>query len=245
MRQELAACANTDEALDIRQRARAAEIYAKQVNDTSAEHQLASIRLRAERRLGELLKNMDKNPGAKGIGKKVQSDGATTLPPRLSDLGISKDQSCQFQQLAAIPTEQFEEAVSGGDAVPTTGGVLARAKRHSAGVSHKSASRGMPPLSQWVRSQLLAFDTTGTLSLNAADIFAQMSRDERRDVARVARLLLPWLQAMIDASRKVQRVNKRTMSQAAKAARIAETESDQRQMVLPAMRGQHDQSGER
>jgi hypothetical protein len=115
--------------------------------------------------------------------------------------------------------------------------------RKAAGVSHNGrGSRRMPPLAQWVTSQLVAFDTSGALAINAAEITAQMSPDERRSVARVAKLLVPWLKAMIEASagRTVQRGNHKKMSQAVKLSRTGETEGDPRQMFLPAMRGQHD-----
>jgi len=85
----------------------------------------------------------------------------------------------------------------------------------------------MPPLSGWVYSQLLAFDTTATLSFNAAGIYAEMSSHQRREVVRVAGLLVPWLLAMIGECSKARR---------GKCARIGE--SDQRQMLLPPMRGQ-------
>src|SRR5437763_1778312 len=57
-RRELAVCVTVDEAMDIKDRARAAEVYAKQIHDTEAHRQLAMIRIRAERRCGEILKEM-------------------------------------------------------------------------------------------------------------------------------------------------------------------------------------------
>lgn len=172
----------------------------------------------------------------KGGDRKSRSVETTVKPKTLSDLGVSKDQSRKFQQLADIPMEQFEEAVSGGDAVPTTGGVLGQAKGRrflSAAVNHSaSASRGMPPLFEWVHSQVLAFDNTGTLSSNATDIYAQMSRDQRRDVARVARLLIPWLQTMIGECRKIHK--------AARADKIGESERGQ--MRLPGTELEQDRT---
>ena len=59
------------------------------------------IRLRAERRAGELLREMKKNgtlrTAAKGRPKKGSND------TRLSDLGISEDQSSDWQKLAKLP----------------------------------------------------------------------------------------------------------------------------------------------
>jgi hypothetical protein len=66
-----------------------------------------SIRIRAERRTGELLRETEKAKGARGNpkgrgGRIVQSNSATTQPT-LKDHGISKDQSSDWQKLAAIP----------------------------------------------------------------------------------------------------------------------------------------------
>ena len=67
------------------------------------------IRIRAERKVGQLLKEMAANgerqkPG--DIRPGVDSRAGRPSPPKLSDLGISKDRSSKFQQLADIPEER-------------------------------------------------------------------------------------------------------------------------------------------
>lgn len=71
------------------------------------------IRVRAERRCGELLAEMEKAKGAPGPGR--GKAGSTVRPPftdapTLADLGISKTQSSRWQQLAEVPEEEFEAA---------------------------------------------------------------------------------------------------------------------------------------
>jgi hypothetical protein len=71
------------------------------------EDQAKEIRLRAERRAGELLREMEKNKGAA-----TRSSDATALErPKLADLGITKQQASDWQRLAAIPKPEFEIAL--------------------------------------------------------------------------------------------------------------------------------------
>jgi len=79
-----------------------------------AEQKAAERRVRAERRCAELLAEMPKAKGAAngtpgpGRGNKTQSQDGTAFsdsPQTLSDSGISKRQSSEWQKLAAVPVE--------------------------------------------------------------------------------------------------------------------------------------------
>jgi hypothetical protein len=126
----IAAAYKVDEVKDIRDKARAIEMYARQAQNTEAERQAIEIRLRAERKCGEMLSGeIDRAP--RGRPTKM-SDDAT-----LSDLHISRDQSSQWQRLAAIPAEQFEADVTDPMWRPSTAGLIARQeKRRSAACDH-------------------------------------------------------------------------------------------------------------
>lgn len=68
--------------------------------------------MRAERRCGELLAATEKNKGAAGSGSnqhEVRSHASTA--PTLAAMGLTRDESSRYQQLAAMPTEHFEIAV--------------------------------------------------------------------------------------------------------------------------------------
>ncbi len=115
VRRTLAELEQIDEVKDIRDKAEAMRLYAKQAQmGLDAQNHAAEIKIRAERRAGELLKSMDKNTGTKGqlIGPGIIG-GNTTLPPikppPLDDLGISKMQSSRWQQIAEIPEPEFEK----------------------------------------------------------------------------------------------------------------------------------------
>jgi hypothetical protein len=95
-----------DEAKEIRDKARAMEMYFRQARNKEAEDQARNIRLRGERKGGELLADMAMAPG----GRPYQSEHSTSseAPQTLSDLGVSKQQSSDWQKLAAIPQAEFE-----------------------------------------------------------------------------------------------------------------------------------------
>lgn len=69
-------------------------------------NQAAEIKIRAERRAGELIPpDKDKGGGDTSTGNRVLP---VQTPPKLSDLGISKMQSSRWQAIASIPEEDFE-----------------------------------------------------------------------------------------------------------------------------------------
>jgi hypothetical protein len=119
----IAVCSRVDEAKEIRDKARALEVYAKQAQNREAERKAAEIRIRAERRAGQLLKETKQNGQRKGRGgKETQMSRSTTIG--LPDLGITRDQSSQWQRLAEIPEREFEEEIKKSGGPPCTEGIL-------------------------------------------------------------------------------------------------------------------------
>ena len=104
-RQALVEAHSVDEVKGIRDKAEALRIYAQQAKDTQLEYYAAEIRVRAERRAGELLK--DTNSRAKP-GQYQQESSL----PTLDDMSITKDQSSQWQRLASVPEETFEKKIA-------------------------------------------------------------------------------------------------------------------------------------
>ena len=120
----LAKC-DFDEAKTIRDKARALEVYARQAKQSATmERQCAVIRLRAERRIGELLASTVKP------GNPQWSHGATI---GLGKLGITKSQSSRWQEAATIPDDVHERYLATGRDLTTAGVLkLARAQRKPA-----------------------------------------------------------------------------------------------------------------
>ena len=127
-RKALAEAHRVDEVKDIRDKAEAMAAYARQAKDTQLIQYATEIKVRAERRCGELLARTDKAKGAARADWKTRSDDATTL----QDMGLTKNESSRYQQLAAMPDEHFETAVETAKATAgevTTAFMLREAKK--------------------------------------------------------------------------------------------------------------------
>lgn len=112
-RTALAECRAVDEVKDIRDKAVAMEAYARQAKDTRMMQDAAEIKVRAERRLGELIAQQKATVGLNS-GQLLR--GSAMEPredkPTLADAGIDKKLSMRSQQLAAMPDDQFETTIA-------------------------------------------------------------------------------------------------------------------------------------
>jgi hypothetical protein len=104
-----------DEVKDIADKALALKEYARQAKNKQGEIDFAEIRMRAERRLGQMLRDKPMNKGAAAGGKKESSRGTFTEPrdttPTLAELGIDKKLSSSAKKIGAIPDDKYEELV--------------------------------------------------------------------------------------------------------------------------------------
>lgn len=110
-RQALAEARTVDEVKDVRDKAEALRLYMKQAgHGLEMQNDVAEIKLRAERRAGELLSESIEHGG------KPKSHAVT-----LADLGMSKMQSSRWQAEASVPEADFERHIA---TVRTDGGEL-------------------------------------------------------------------------------------------------------------------------
>lgn len=88
----LADAKTQDEVKDIRDKAEAMRAYARQAKNRQLEIDAAEIRMRAERRLGELIRAQKDTVGLHEGGRpsKTGSSMAPVLRPTLADAGIDK-----------------------------------------------------------------------------------------------------------------------------------------------------------
>lgn len=120
-RTALAECQRVDEVKDIRDKAEAMAAYARQAKDTELIQYATEIKVRAERKAGELLRlasergeRAGKAEGGKHAAAVLhgKSHDTTSQPPTLADMGITKDQSSRWQSLAGMSDDHFEAAVA-------------------------------------------------------------------------------------------------------------------------------------
>lgn len=113
-----------DEVKDIRDKAVALEMYSRLAHNTENERRACEIRLRAERKAGKLLSEMEKAKA--GRPPKIDNPGSSISrnAPTLSERGITPKQSSDWQKLAAVPEQQFEAALADPTAKPTTAGII-------------------------------------------------------------------------------------------------------------------------
>ena len=112
-----------DEVKDIRDKAQALAAYARQAKDEDMIRWATEIKLRAERRAGELLNGTERNKGAANAVTSGHS-----VVPTLDEIGISRKQSSDFQAIAAISEETFEEKLK--TEKPTTKSLVRESPRH-------------------------------------------------------------------------------------------------------------------
>lgn len=95
----------------VRNMAEAARQYARAKRlGFETENAAAEVKVRAERKLGEVLAMTEKQKP--GDYRKRSAEVTVPVPPSLADLGISKNESSDAQAMAALPAEVFEQVVS-------------------------------------------------------------------------------------------------------------------------------------
>ncbi len=112
-------------------------MYSRQAKNTDAERRASEIRLRAERRAGQLLKEMARadapNPSGKNQHEVASND--VTQPDKsayataLESSGLSRQVANRYQALANVPEEDFEAALSNPEKKPSTTGLISLPER--------------------------------------------------------------------------------------------------------------------
>lgn len=142
----LARVTRVDEVKAIRDKAEALRQYLRQAGESLVmQNQCAEIKIRAERRAGELLEERPTHVGGRP-GENPSQDGRSSPPPTLADLGVNYNQSSRWQTMAALPEETVEryitETKARGDELTSAG--LLRLARLGVHFSSETAEWNTP-----------------------------------------------------------------------------------------------------
>jgi hypothetical protein len=178
----LLAATSIDDVRDIRDKAAAIERYMRQRDDSrEAQNAAAELKLRAERRLGELLAKTEERAKKGRPGTKMLHDATFSgAPPKLAELGIERTQSHRWQKLACVPEEQFENFIS--ETKNAGGEITTAAAMRMAPQSQRAAEPKAPSPK--------AFDDLEEgrrLLSRLGDEFARWPAEHWREFARVAK----------------------------------------------------------
>jgi hypothetical protein len=109
-RTALAECQRIDEVKDIRDKAEAMAAYARQAKDSELIQLATEIKVRAERKCGELLSAIERAPGNRT--DRTSYEPVTKYQQALEDNKLNHMAANRFQQLASMSDEHFETAVA-------------------------------------------------------------------------------------------------------------------------------------
>jgi hypothetical protein len=113
----LAEISSIDDAKDLINLAEAARIYARQVElGLEAQNHAAEIKVRAQRRAGEILDGMEKAKGAKGNpggqgAPIVRLQAVSAQTPTYAEIGITPRDAHVWQTIARMPADNFERTI--------------------------------------------------------------------------------------------------------------------------------------
>jgi len=167
-KQAIIQATRVDEIKTIIDKAEAIRLYYKKAKDgLEIQNRAAEIKLRAERRAGELIRELDLARGKRTdlVARRDQVNGKKTL----SELGINKSQSSRWQQVASLPQGEFERHISETrrcDRELTSAGTIKLAKKlasHKASHVPRQSNNGSPKIVSRIEHLLTSGGSFGSI----------------------------------------------------------------------------------
>jgi len=178
-----------DEVKDLRDKAMALEHYARQAQNLDAERKACEIRLRAERRAGELLRagqeagEIERRGGNRGN----QYTGGNIAPvniAKVADLGISPDQSSKWKKLADVPEDQFEDALRDPVTKPSTASIIRKLN---------GDTQRMNPAALWIWGRMRDFERDRIDNVDPRELSGEMTETMAADMRRILPSAIDYL----------------------------------------------------
>lgn len=196
-----------DEVMSIMNVAEQAALYAKQANDNDLVEKATEIRVRAQRKAGDMLKRAaelgqrasQSDGGVRGAATKHGKSAPHSHAPTLAEIGVTKEQSSHWQQLASMKDEHFEAAVA--TAKDTAGQVTTAFMLRAA----KGTSRPTKRLTKADKGRLEQLEQSRGASMLVA--YSRMVLKSLRDTESLSdqeRTVLGQLRAEIDRALALQ-----------------------------------------
>jgi hypothetical protein len=180
----IAECHAVDEAKEFLDKAEALRAYSHQLNNREAEVQFAEIKLRAQRRCGELLGDL-----ARSGHRQAPSTAKKPGLPSLKDLGFSKGHARACQLAAVIPGPVFEAH-------------LAHRRASGKPTTWRSATRAASGRNVGVtefREAFNALEALSNVSLQPQDFVRRCPADERDRLRLAVSCAAPWVVRLHEA----------------------------------------------
>lgn len=238
-RHALAECKQVDEVKDWADKAAAMQAYGRMARDKGLEVDAAEIRIRAERRLGELLAAQKAGPGlsrgAAGSGSNQhQVRSSQTTAPTLADVGISKDLSSRAQNIAAVPEAEFEQEIGEWRERVTAEGARVSARLEAKGAK---ARQEPPPPDETPTLDDMLTEMQETLRQRDAQIAALEAADGKAELAKQIRLVQHYQREIgVEQDKNARLFKERSELQRWQAQVIAATGADGPRTALVAVR---------
>lgn len=194
----IAECHRVDEVKDLANKAQALALYARQAQNVDAERKATAVRLRAERRAGELFKELERtSPQEKAnianavMGHDVPATVAATSEYReaLERTQTSERTAQRWQELATVPNDVFEKHLGEPLAIPTTSKIIADAKSVPTGPR-------MNDTSLWIWGRLRDFERMRCVDSDPNEIFDGMTDTMQADVRRILPTFVEWCEQL-------------------------------------------------
>lgn len=202
MCQAIAACHSVDEVAEMHNKALALEVYARQAMNVEAERKATEIRLRAERKAGQMMRELKRAPTAAGGDtreKRPEAAGNGGHPPpqkstyaeTIDRVGIAPRTARRWQVLADVPEAEFEQHLADPDKKPTTTGILNTTVNGATRVTAAS-------IALWARLRDFERDQ---IPRTSTEDFGGMTETMQADVRRRLPAVIKWLTDFKEAIR--------------------------------------------